>query len=328
MEHALLLTSSGFVYSMGFNTFSQLGGEQHMAPNAYNSDAEIQPNAVQEAQPPQMVFGLLNTKVIDIKCGAYHSVALGTPRNATAANMVGQNQRGTLSFLGQHGFGSQANQVNKNKEMVFAWGCNLNNQLGLFNGGEEQPEAVPEPTLIEDLLQYSHIRKLKCTADQTIVLVDSPNTLLIFSKRDNLRDKTDKDLSSDDVEANVREDSPYQNYKQNMNDERLGNPQGRGGGFLLRNNNPNFKHIPSKVEIEQQSIYEINPPNMKENELIVDFEIISMPQRQTDLVSSDQVVFVTNYNFIYKRELDNKESLEVLYSNPQTKSLVADHYIS
>ena len=71
-----------------------------------------------------MVFGLLNTKITDIKCGAYHSVVLGNPRNTTAANMVGHNQRGTYSMGGQHGFGSQANYLNKNKAMVFSWGCN------------------------------------------------------------------------------------------------------------------------------------------------------------------------------------------------------------
>lgn len=110
-----------------------------------------------------------------------------------------------------------------------------------------------------------------------------------------------------------------------MNDERLGNPS--FGGFSIRNHNPNFKHIPSKVEIEQQSVYEIHPPNLKENELIVDFELISQPLRQTDLVSSDQLIFVTNYNLIYKRELDDKDSQEVIFSNHQTKSLVQDHYI-
>lgn len=41
-----------------------------------------------------------------------------------------------------------------------------------------------------------------------MVLVDSPNTLIIFSKRENTREKIDKDQSSDDFEANVREDSP------------------------------------------------------------------------------------------------------------------------
>lgn len=110
-----------------------------------------------------------------------------------------------------------------------------------------------------------------------------------------------------------------------MNDERLGNPS--LGNFHLRNNNPNFKHIPSKVEIEQQSVYEVNPPNAKDSELIVDFELITQPIRQTDLVSSDVLVFVTNFNLIYKRELDSKESQEVIFSNQQTKSLVQDHYI-
>lgn len=39
-------------------------------------------------------------------------------------------------MAGQHGFGSQANVLTKNKEMVFSWGRNQNNQLGLFSNGE------------------------------------------------------------------------------------------------------------------------------------------------------------------------------------------------
>ena len=81
-----------------------------------------------------MIFGLLNTKVTDIKCGSHHCVVVGAPRNATAANMVGQYQHiGTggyhargYSYAGQYGFGSQSNTVSRNKQMVFSWGCNRN----------------------------------------------------------------------------------------------------------------------------------------------------------------------------------------------------------
>lgn len=34
---------------------------------------------------PQMIFGLLNIKVNDIQAGDYHSMAVGTPKNANAA---------------------------------------------------------------------------------------------------------------------------------------------------------------------------------------------------------------------------------------------------
>jgi alpha-tubulin suppressor-like RCC1 family protein len=32
LEHSLLLTSSGFVYAMGFNTYGQLGGDMQVMP--------------------------------------------------------------------------------------------------------------------------------------------------------------------------------------------------------------------------------------------------------------------------------------------------------
>jgi hypothetical protein len=79
--------------------------------------------------------------------------------------------------------------MKKSKEMVFSWGCNHNNQLGMIHFGQDQPDCMYEPTLVEDLLQFTHIRKIKCVADRTMVLVDSPNTLLIYSKRDNIREK-------------------------------------------------------------------------------------------------------------------------------------------
>ena len=63
-----------------------------------------------------------------------------------------------------------------------------------------------------------------------MVLVDSPNTLLLYSRRptniqNRSNDSRDKKGESEEdmCEANVREDSPHQNYMANMNDERLGN---------------------------------------------------------------------------------------------------------
>ena len=70
--------------------------------------------------------------------------------------------------------------------MVFSWGCNKNHQLGLFQLQPDQVDQVNEPTLIEELLQFNHIRKAKCKDDKTMILVDEPNTLLVFSKRGRL----------------------------------------------------------------------------------------------------------------------------------------------
>lgn len=92
--------------------------------------------------------------------------------------------------------------------------------------------------------------------------------------------------------------------------------------------NPNFKHIPSKVEIEQTQVYEINPPYLEDNELIVDFLLILQPQKQTDLVSSDVIIYSTNFNRIYKADLEIKESLELIFSHKLSKCLISDHYIS
>lgn len=56
--------------------------------------------------------------------------------------------------------------------MVFSWGSNHNHQLGLFQLSKDQVDYVPEPTLIEDLLQFDFIRKIKCHNDKTLILVD------------------------------------------------------------------------------------------------------------------------------------------------------------
>jgi hypothetical protein len=41
-----------------------------------------------------MIFSLLNTKVTDIQCGFYHSLAVGSPRNSIAAISVGISRSG------------------------------------------------------------------------------------------------------------------------------------------------------------------------------------------------------------------------------------------
>ena len=41
--------------------------------------------ADKEVFAPKMIFALLNTKVTDIACGDYHSVAVGIARSNTAA---------------------------------------------------------------------------------------------------------------------------------------------------------------------------------------------------------------------------------------------------
>jgi Regulator of chromosome condensation (RCC1) repeat len=73
-------------------------------------------------------------------------------------------------------------QSMKQREMVFSWGCNRNHQLALAPLELEQVEQVNEPELVECLLEYQFIRKIKCQGNKTMVLVDEPNTLLVFCK--------------------------------------------------------------------------------------------------------------------------------------------------
>jgi len=77
----------------------------------------------------------------------------------------------------------------------------------------------------------------------------------------------------------------------------------------------------ARQEIEQQSVYYINPPSPDEGELIVDFELIRS-------ASSTSLVFSTTFNSIYLRTLQSSMILETLYDNTGSKSLVADHWLS
>lgn len=173
--------------------------------------------------------------------------------------------------------------------MVFSWGCNKNHQLGLFQLQQDQVEQVHEPTLIEELLQFDHIRKVKCQDDKTMILVDDPNTLLVFSKRDHLggmdlknedprngrgpaqrADQRDRgigaqleNVSNDEGgEANV-EDSPERHPGRQI-DER------DGGDHRVQDERRQQRRI------EQSSVHQIEPDH-NSNELIVDFELVERP---------------------------------------------------
>jgi hypothetical protein len=79
---------------------------------------------------------------------------------------------------------------------------------------------VREPTLIEELLQYNNIRKIKCQEDKTSILVDEPNTLLVFTKRAKVqRSRVEEAPDENEGEANI-DDSPQQNFSPSQVDER------------------------------------------------------------------------------------------------------------
>lgn len=71
-NHALLLTSSGFVYSLGSNEFGQLGNPSEQA----NAEASFK-------QDPCLVFGLMNLKVTEVFAGGNHSLVFAKKRDNT-----------------------------------------------------------------------------------------------------------------------------------------------------------------------------------------------------------------------------------------------------
>ena len=76
-NHALLLTSSGFVYSMGSNEFGQLGNPSDDLPSK-TPEARFK-------NDPFLVFGLMNLKVTDIFAGGDHSLAFARQRDSNQA---------------------------------------------------------------------------------------------------------------------------------------------------------------------------------------------------------------------------------------------------
>lgn len=90
---------------MGQNTWGQMGGEQGIEQNSPDHPNELQgaegvPDKNGGVYPPQMVFALLNTKVTEIECGYYHSIAVGTPRSSTAAYTAGIGGSNQAAFGG------------------------------------------------------------------------------------------------------------------------------------------------------------------------------------------------------------------------------------
>lgn len=123
-----------------------------------------------------------------------------------------------------------------------------------------------EPTIIEELLQYSHIRKVKCQGNTTMILVDSPNTLLVFSKR-----------SSDDNSGQHQERDRTPKSKREAN-------KNENVGLEAEDDDPEDNR---RVKIEHSSVYTIRP-NQDLGELIVDFVLVEKPQASNHFDSVDQ----------------------------------------
>lgn len=86
-----------------------------------------------------------------------------------------------------------------------------------------------------------------------------------------------------EAEGNV-DDSPEQNYISNQLDERAEDEQ--------------QLHRIQHAQIEQSSVYQIQPPNPSMNELIIDFQLV-------ESVTSLQLILSTNLNEIYLKDLSS-----------------------
>lgn len=159
-----------------------------------------------------------------------------------------------------------------------------------------------------------------------MILVDEPNTLLVFSKRDHLggldrmndgprgsrgglaqrsgqRDRVFgaqlENVSNDEGgEANI-EDSPERHPGQRVDE--------RDGGDLMVEGDERHQR-----RIEQSSIHQITP-DQNSNELIVDFELIERPLNPDSSASSTRelsVLYSTNLNDIYVKQLVSPQNVQ------------------
>ena len=133
LNHVLLLTSSGFVYSFGSNEFGQLGNPTD-AEDEDSDGPQFQSPVVRYESDPAIIFGLLNHKVNSVHCGGNHSLVLAQSRsqpNASMTSKFGQNERSNRTFL-------------------YAWGSNKQGQLGL---PKETVQTLDNPQIVEQVVE-------------------------------------------------------------------------------------------------------------------------------------------------------------------------------
>lgn len=141
-NHAILLTSSGFVYSLGKNEHGQLG---------HSSQSE-------DLKEPTIIFQLLNLKVFMIACGKHHNLVIGTSRDTMASTFQIYSTENALFTT-----------IDKNKTLVYGWGLNKHGQLGT---GDDKDR--PTPVLIEPVLDYN-FKKVACGQYHSALLEENGN---------------------------------------------------------------------------------------------------------------------------------------------------------
>lgn len=103
LNHALLLTESGLLYSFGNNKKGQLGVSVSTNTSNFNS--------------PIMMTSLLNYRVVDISSGENHNIAVINYRNNR------QNSNSNLSL-------NNISNDSEKSSLLYSWGCNKYGQLG------------------------------------------------------------------------------------------------------------------------------------------------------------------------------------------------------